>query len=481
MVDIKSLVKYINSLGYNTYTFDYSVYHNYIQNMLSWYNGDVADFHTERIYNGDHDVVIKKSRLNMAKRVCEDSASLTFNENIQINVKSDDENKYLLGYDEMTGILGENDFWKAGSELYEITCALGTGAFEVVVVNLSKYSDRVVGNKDSKIKIVQHNALEILPLSWDNNKNIKEVAFIDQYKIKNTEYVDLRLHVLENGFYKIVNRRLKVTCNTNFVSVDDTSILDEFNTGSDIPWFSILKLPIVNNYDIKSVMGASIYGNSLDILKGIDESFSMLNIEIKHGAKKIFYNKCLLNRDNDTGRVIYPDDQNGRLVFYYSGNETNTNLPDGQKLIQEFNPTLRINDIHKALQVQLDMLSHMCGLGHNYYSFDQGTVQKTATEVISENSSMYRNIRKNELALEKVLLNLFRALMYVSNLCLGTHYNIDVPISIEFDASIIEDKTAIRQRELEEVKLGILPVEWYQNKYYKDIIVNNDIANKNEE
>lgn len=468
MLDVKRVIDIINKLGYNTYTFDYSIYNTYIQVMLDWYRGQVNTFHTETVYNGAYEVRVDKSRLNMAKRVCEDLASLVTNENLSVLVNSPNEKDFLLGYDEMTGILGQNDFWTQLARIYELTCALGTGAFEIVAEGLFMFKDKILSNDNSKLKIVTHNATEIIPLSWDNNLDIKEVAFVDQYKIKNDKFIDLRLHVLVDGIYHIINKRLRVFDGGSYIFEDSSDILTDFDTKSNVPWFSIIKLPLINNYCIESPMGASVYGNCVDLLKSIDNCFDMLTTEIKHGQKKIFYDKRLCERDKQTGKVIYPDDKNngGRLVFYYMGDEFNGNADDSNGLIHEFNPELRIDDITKALEGSLNYLSNMCGLGNSYYKFEQGTVQKTATEVISENSSMYRNIRKNEIALEKSLLSLFRSLLYANNMIFGTSFNIDVPISIQFDQSIIEDKGTIRKRELEEVKLGILDKQYYIKKYY---------------
>lgn len=479
MINMKTIIAEINKLGYNTYTFDYSIYNNYIATMLGWYKGRLSGVHDEDVYNGHKNVHVNYASLHMAKRVCEDHASLTFNENVKINIKDKDASEYIIGYDELNGVLADNDFWKVGSELYEVTCALGTGAFEIVVDGLKQYNEQLVGGKDVNIKILVHNALEILPLSWDNNKNIKEVAFVDQYKIKNDNYIDLRLHVLVDGTYKIVNKTYKVVLDSALTPVKNKNILEVFDTHSDVPWFACLKLPIINNYDIQAVMGASIYANATDVLKTIDSAFDMLCFEIKSGRKKVFINKNLLNRNPETNEPVFPDDVGGKLVFYYVGSDNNTNITDGKDLVSEFNPDLRIDDITKCLENNLNYLSNLCGLGNNYYKFVDGTVQKTATEVISENSGMYRGIRKNELALEKVLITLVRGILYASNLCRGTKFNIDTDISVEFDASIIEDKTAIRARELEEVKAGILPVSYYQQKYYGDLGIKNDDTTKN--
>ena len=208
MLDARRIVDLINRLGYKTYKFDYSIYSSYILNCYMWYMGFDPAFHQYKLYNGLDKVTLKKARLNMAKRVCEDLASLTVNDNMTFNIEDEKVREYLLGNNEMTGVLGVNNFWSLSSKLYEITCALGTGGYEVVVEDLLLMNDRVVGCENSKIKIITHNAMNIIPLSWDANGKITEVAFIDQYKVKDDTLVDMRLHILdENKQYKIINKK----------------------------------------------------------------------------------------------------------------------------------------------------------------------------------------------------------------------------------------------------------------------------------
>jgi hypothetical protein len=80
---------------------------------------------------------------------------------------------------------------------------------------------------------------------------------------------------------------------------------------------------------------------------------------------------------------------------------------------------------------------------------------------------MYRNIRKNQLAVEKFILTTLRGLIYTNNLVFKTGFNVDSEIAIRFDASIIEDKVKIRERDLQEVQLGIMTIEEYRAKYYE--------------
>ena len=286
MINVEKIVKIINDLGFKTYTFDYSIYGQYIMSMYDWYKGYDAKFHRVCEYNGSKNIKYDKAHLNMGKHICEDLSTLICNENLNVLMDNCKEKEFLLGHDEMTGILGQNDFWNEIAKLFEITCALGTGAFEVVVEDMLKIGDRVVTNENSKIKIVKHDAFSIIPLSWDNTMRIKEVAFVDLYKIKNDTFLDLRIHVLEDGKYVIYNKKLKCVGTGDFVNYSieyDDNILDRFETQSDIAWFSILRLPIVNNYDIKSPLGASVYGNAISILKNIDDAFDILCDEYRNG------------------------------------------------------------------------------------------------------------------------------------------------------------------------------------------------------
>ena len=178
MLNMQKITELINQLGIKTYTFDYSIYTSYVLNCYKWYKG-TTPYHTYTRYNGNANVRIEKSKLHMAKRISEDIASLVFNENVIINIDSDAEKQYLMGNDEMTGILGQNDFWSLMNKSCELMAGLGTAGLEVIVENLLQQEDKLLTNEKTKIKLARYDALHILPLSWDNTGKITEVAFLD--------------------------------------------------------------------------------------------------------------------------------------------------------------------------------------------------------------------------------------------------------------------------------------------------------------
>ena len=64
-------------------------------------------------------------------------------------------------------------------------------------------------------------------------------------------------------------------------------------------------------------------------------------------------------------------------------------------------------------------------------------------------------------------MNILKSIIHVHNFIgLGEVLDENTKISIDFDQSIIEDKTAERQRMIEEVKAGIISVEEYREKWY---------------
>ena len=141
-----------------------------------------------------------------------------------------------------------------------------------------------------------------------------------------------------------------------------------------------------------------------------------------------------------------PDD----LAYYVLPED----IQDGA-VITPIDMTLRTQEHNTGIQDQLNLLSGKCGFGENHYRFDQGGVA-TATQVISENSTMFRTIKKHEIILEQVLIELCRIILRLGNTAMNAGLNEDVEISIDFDDSIIEDKQSDFVRDLQLLNAGIM-------------------------
>lgn len=127
----------------------------------------------------------------------------------------------------------------------------------------------------------------------------------------------------------------------------------------------------------------------------------------------------------------------------------------GGNVITPISPQLRTAQLNVGLQDMLNLLSSKCGFGETYYRFNGGSVA-TATQVISENSTMFRTIKKHEIVLEQVLIELCRILLRLGNIAMNANLKEDVEISIDFDDSIIEDKATNFARDMQLLSSGIM-------------------------
>ena len=163
------------------------------------------------------------------------------------------------------------------------------------------------------------------------------------------------------------------------------------------------------------------------------------------GKKRIIV-KPEATKDIDGEPVFDPND----TVYYV--------LPEDSQngsVIDQVDMTLRTAEHNAGLQDMLNALSSKCGFGENHYKFDNGNIS-TATQVISENSSMFRTIKKHEIILEDVLIELCRIILRLGNTYMGAGLNEDVEISIDFDDSIIEDKATDFSRDMQLLNAGIM-------------------------
>ncbi len=206
-------------------------------------------------------------------------------------------------------------------------------------------------------------------------------------------------------------------------------------------------------------MGMSVFANSIDVLKGIDLCYDSLNTEFYLGRKMVFMRKDLLAKD-ESGLFFPPQDAK-RQLFMYIGDKAF----DGDMVPKEFNPVLRVDEHIQALQQQLNLLSSKCGFGERFYRFTSGTVI-TATQIVSENSNLYRSIKKHEIAIEKPLISITRAILDVAKNKLGKRVNSDACISIAFDDSVVEDKAAEQTRDLELLRQGVMQKWEFRMKYF---------------
>lgn len=302
----------------------------------------------------------------------------------------------------------------------------------------------------------------IFPLMWQNGI-ITECAFDSIVSMNSEDYCYLQIHTRENGLYVIKNRLFhykdgnvgaEVALNT---VKGFENIPTEVKTESDKRQFVIDRPNIANNFDYSIPLGISVYANAIDNLKGVDVAFDSYVNEFVLGKKRIMV-KPTATKYLDGEPVFDPDD-----VTYYVLPE---DLEDGA-VITPIDMSLRTADHSAGIQSMLDLLSSKCGFGENHYRFDGGSIT-TATQVISENSTLFRTVKKHEIILEHAIKELCHIILHLGNVAMKAGLNEDAEVTIDFDDSIIEDKATERNNDRQDLAAGIMNDWEYRMRWYHE-------------
>ena len=450
-----NIIKYLNKAGYDTLN---SGFYTLIDTWQSWYIGSVRKFHRYKMWNGKEHVTCKRLSLGMAKKISEDIADLLLNERVQITIQDNNTSDFVMG------VLNANNFFVVGNDYQERKAYTGTVAYVPYLNNIriDKNGDILTGSGDVKINYVS--AENIYPLSWCNGY-ISECAFVFPKAIGTKKYNHIQIHRIQDDEYVIENHIVENTAGAGKeIPVSEWNSLKGFKgmaecvrTGSKERQFVIDRLNIVNNWNSDNPMGVAIFANSLDVLQGIDSIYDSYINEFTLGKKRIFVAPEMLGTDLYGNPVFDPDD----VIFYQLPEGF---LKDGGKPIESVDMEIRAEQHEKGINDSLNMLSMKCGFGQNHYRFENGSIQ-TATQVISENSDMFRSINKHELILEPVLKELIRIIARLGKV-IGVSVNPETEIVVDFDDSIIEDKQAERQSDRQDVSMGVMSLAEYRAKWY---------------
>jgi len=466
-MDIKQVVEKLNKqLGTNIKT----DYYTHIEEWRQWWAGNVKAFH---IFNETTDTGRKKERklytMKMAKKVCEDWASFLLNEKTKISLEDDVSSEFLQGKEEdygTGGVFGGVNFWTEANALVEKAFYSGTGAFVMKLDELPVSETGTVLKSDkTRIRLEYLPAMCILPLTVKYGK-IKEVAFVSETMERGNSYVYAETHTLENELYVIRNQYYKTTDGALTEAPLPDGVAGQINTGSPNPFFAIIKPNIVNVYDNSMGLGCSVYANAVDNLKGVDIAFNNFVRDSWLGGKKVFYNQKLTKTeiDEDGNRIQLTPDDVLQQLFVPVGDE----LIDDKKLIQEFNPALRVEDNREAVQAQLDYLSFKCGMGAKHYQFHAPAQAMTATQYVGDKQELKQYAAKHGIIVERALQEIVRAILWAGKNIMGESVDPETAITVEFpDGYIVSDEEK-RKQDKEDVQDGLMMKWEYRMKWYNE-------------
>ncbi len=449
-----SIISILQDKGFDTLP---ESFYTQIYKWKSWYDGNVKNFHNFKVFNGQKHVECRRYTMGMGKKVAEDWANLLLNEKVKITLEG---NKEQAFFDD---VCKAHNFLVTGNEMQEMKAGLGTAAYVARAVGVSVDGNGAVRG-DGKIKLDYVTAPNIFPLSWENGI-VEECAFSSAYTKKGQKYAYIQIHrrndaglyVIENIIYEDHNGGLSEAELAEVPGFENVPPLVE--TGSNKPLFVIDRLNIANNVDNTYPMGIPAFANAIDQLKGVDIAYDSYVNEFVMGKKRIMA-QLAATKDLDGNPAFDVND----LVFYVLPED----VGDGS-VITPIDMALRTAEHNAGLQDMLNALSSKCGFGENHYRFDNGAIS-TATQVISENSSMFRTVKKHEIVLESVLIDLCRIILRLGNSVMGMGLNEDVEISIDFDDSIIEDKAQEESRVYMMLSAGLM-----KHDEARSLLMNEDI------
>lgn len=448
------VVAKLSAMGYKTIS---TKWYDRVADWQRWYRGKVDGFHDYRVWNGIKKVDCCRFSLGMPKKICEDWANLLMNEKVSITLEGEKEQEFI------DAVFEANDFEVSMNELQERGAAAGTYA---VIPRITKAALNQRGELVDGGEIVMDyiTAESIFPLAWVGRK-ITECAFATQRVSDGKTYLYMQLHVLSGEQYEIQNRIFDCTNGkteeVSFRQVKGMEAIPDqpIKTGSDKPQFVIGRYNIANNVEDNNPMGIAVYANAIDQIKAVDIAYDSYVNEFVLGKKRVMV-KPSATKNLDGENVFDPND----VTFYVLPED----ISDGS-LIQPIDMQLRTAEHQNGVQDQLNLLSAKCGFGEEHYKFNRGSVA-TATQIVSENSTLFRSVKKHEIVLEDLLIELCRILLRMGNIYMNEGLNEDVEISVDFDDSIIEDRQTDEARVYMMLDAGLMKPD-----EARSILMNEDI------
>ena len=400
-------------------------------------------------------------RMNAAKAVCAEMASLVWGEECTVNVSingfdSTDENPDPLNaFVQKT--LCENAFREKMQESVEEALALGGQALKVWAESRHDADGNEIPDT-RKLMIGYAMADQFVPISWDNAK-VTEGVFVSRIANGGYYYTRLEWHRWNGTTYVITNElyRSEMEKSTTPGETQDilgvryplAEIYPYLEEETEIPveesLFTYWRTPIANNLDDNSPLGMSIYGNALETLHALDICYDSFVREFRLGKKRIIVPARAV-------RTV-TDPTTGALVRYFDASDETyealaSDMPDDLK-IQDNSVELRVDEHIAAINAFLSILCLQTGFSAGTFTFDQHTGLKTATEVVSENSKTYKTIKTVQNQVRPAIEHLVRNIVDVAILYGMTDENgqtierLAAPgynVTITFDDGITQDR-----------------------------------------
>lgn len=434
--DIFKRSKYVMTTQNLTYITDHpkiavsSAEYDRIRENIKYFSG-----HYPQVEYRDSNGTKNKRNFNhlpIGRTAAKKIASLVFNEQAEIKLDDEQANKFIQQQ------LQDDRFTKNFERYLESCLALGGLAMRPYVDG-----ERV------RVSFIQ--APVFLPLQ-SNTQDVSSAAIVTKTIKANGNkqryYTLIEFHEWSNDKYTVSNELYR-SDNQNAIGsrvplseiYEDLEEVVELN-GLSRPLFTYLRPPGMNNKDINSPLGLSIFDNAKTTIDFLNTTYDEFMWEVKMGQRRVAVPSQMIkteyNQDGDNV-VVKREFEAGHNVYeQFDSGDIDKGIG-----ITDLTTPIRSDDYIKAINEGLALFEMQIGVSAGMFGFD-GKSMKTATEIVSENSDTYQMRNSIVSLVEQSLKELI-----VSMLELAKAYKLysgEIPemdkISINLDDGVFTDRNA---------------------------------------
>jgi len=424
-----------------------NVMDEHVKAWWSWYQVDNDFYASDRLDTGRGGSPEGHLSLRPARMVAEEWASLVMDEKTVIASEDDPLNSWL---DERFG-----DFVGTEADHLALAFALGTGAWSCDF-GLTTDGETL---EDAMVRLSWHDAGGICPLLSDVDSSVS-CAFVDTVLVGGVLLDRLQVHepVGETrGTYHV--RTWLFGRRNHQVPVATDSVLPDLDTGSTLPTYALVRPAISNTYQDACPLGVSVYDDGIDAIKCVDEAFDRSYWMLRLCQPRVIVDESGLMRDPKTGEPLLGDTIDQKMF------RPVRSTIDGKSPMTVYAPPLGADESDAAINSALSLLSAKCGFGPNYLSYSRQQGLRTATEVSSDNSQLFRTVRKHEQGVGESLRRLFSG-AYSAECALRGIVPSSLDVDVRWDDSIVEDTATERALMKDDISRGLAPAWLYPVRYY---------------
>ena len=372
------------------------------------------------------------NHLPIGRTAAKKIASLVFNEQAEIKLDDEHANKFIQQQ------LQDDRFTKNFERYLESCLALGGLA-------MRPYVD------DDRVRVSFIQAPVFLPLQ-SNTQDVSSAAIVTKTikadGNKQRYYTLIEFHEWSNDKYTVSNELYR-SGNQNAIGsrvplseiYEDLEEVVELN-GLSRPLFTYLRPPGMNNKDINSPLGLSIFDNAKTTIDFLNTTYDEFMWEVKMGQRRVAVPSQMIkaeyNQDGDNVIVKREFEAGHNVYEQFDSGDIDKGIG-----ITDLTTPIRSDDYIKAINEGLALFEMQIGVSAGMFSFD-GKSMKTATEIVSENSDTYQMRNSIVSLVEQSLKELI-----VSMLELAKAYKLysgEIPemdkISVNLDDGVFTDRNA---------------------------------------